>query len=88
VELRVTLHLEGHCVETAARKEFKRLMDALFDETGDAPELEARIELVRAFLDTADFPALRASDGRLAGTEPATVIIARGEDDGFLIEYE
>lgn len=87
MELRVTLHLEGHCVETAARKEFKRLMDALFDETGDAPELEARIELVRAFLDTADFPALRASDERLAGDGSVTVIIARSGGGDFSIEY-
>jgi hypothetical protein len=78
MDARVTLHLAGHCVETAARKEFKRLMDAAFDEPGDSPEQEARIELVRAFLASADFPALRASDPRLGGEVDAAVVLSRG----------
>ncbi len=84
----VRLGLVGHCVETAAKMEFKRLMDALFEEAGDTVELEARIELVRAFLEEADFPALRASDARLAGEEESTAILSRGTDGGFLIKYE
>lgn len=86
--VRLTLHLSGHCVETAARKEFKRLMDAAFDETGDNPELEARIELVRAFLASADFPALRASDPRLAGEKDAALALSRGDNGGIMLEFE
>ena len=84
----VTLHLSGHCVETAARKEFKRLMDAAFDETADNPGLEARIELVRAFLASADFPALRASDPGLAGEKDAAVALFRGDDGMIRLEFE
>lgn len=85
--VRVTLNLSGHCVETAARREFRRLMDSAFDGTGGNIELEARIELIRAFLDAADFPGLRASDPRLAGEGGATVVLSRRTDGAFSIEY-
>jgi len=81
------LRLVGHCVETAAKMEFKRLMDAAFEETGDTADLEARIELIRAFLEEADFPALRSSDPRLAGEVEAEVNIARGDDGAFSITF-
>jgi hypothetical protein len=87
VDARVILNLNGHCVETAARNEFRRLMDAIFDETGDTSGLEARIELIRAFLDTADFSALRASDTRLAGETEAAVELSRDAGGKFRMEF-
>ncbi len=87
MDARVILSLDGHCVETAARHEFKRLMDAIFDETGDTTELEARIELVRAFLESADFPTLRASDPRLSGEIKASVELSRDAGGGTRLDF-
>ncbi len=74
----VTLHLKGHCIETAAKRELKRLMDACFDGEGDISALEQSLELLTEFLSTRDFKALRSSDSRLDGTIESTVHLTRG----------
>ncbi|MBC7246195.1 MAG: hypothetical protein H5T73_00235 [Actinobacteria bacterium] len=48
-----------HCVETAARTEYDGIMRALLREGGDDEELGERLELLREFLVSADFAALR-----------------------------
>jgi len=48
-----------HCVETAARAEYDGIMRALLREGGDDEELGERLELLREFLVSADFAALR-----------------------------
>jgi hypothetical protein len=75
----VRLHIKGHCIETAAKKEFKRLMDAYFAGEDAGPDLEARIELLRDFIETGDFAALRSSDPRFSGEVEARVLLAREE---------
>ncbi len=49
----------GHCIETTASLEFNRLIEDYMDQSGEVPELEVKIELMRDFLVSADFPALR-----------------------------
>ncbi len=75
----IQLHLKGHCIETAAKNEFHRLMDDYFTSSGDRvdPFIEEKLELLREFLDESDFPGLRASDERLAGVREGTVQIVR-----------
>jgi uncharacterized protein YerC len=49
-----------HCVETLARKKHAELTQILLEnEVGDA-EMEEKLEVVRLFLETADFRKLRA----------------------------
>ncbi len=50
-----------HCVETVAKGEYERITRALLQEGGDDEALGERLELLREFLLTADFPALRRS---------------------------
>ncbi len=75
----VHLRLDGHCVETAARGEFKRLMDRFFSDCGDEPDLGERLELLREFIEISDFAALRSFDERLSGAVPCTVTVYRNE---------
>lgn len=75
----VPLNLAGHCIETAAKKEFKRLMDLCFCSPSEDPARENALELLREFIETADFPTLRASDGRLAGIGEVPCILQRND---------
>lgn len=74
---RVVIHVGGHCVETGAKRELNRLMDAYFDGEGDPADLEESIGLVREFLESADFSALRSSDERLDGSVESRVELGR-----------
>lgn len=76
----IILQCVGHCVETAARREFERLMGNYFDEKGNSENLETRIELLSNFLNTANFPALRASDPRFSGETPGPVALIKDEN--------
>lgn len=50
----------NHCIETIARKEHAGLVQELLGiEAGDA-EIEEKLEILRLFLETADFKKLRS----------------------------
>ena len=48
-----------HCIETTARQEFTRLAADCLNKGGVDTEAEANIAILRDFLETADFGALR-----------------------------
>lgn len=61
IELRPTL---SQCIQTVAKREYWRSVgEYLKAKTGDK-ELEERIELLKYFLETADFKALRSQSER------------------------
>ena len=75
-----------HCIETVARTEHEKLIrDLLRDGTCDA-HMSGRIELLRTFLETADFKALRkqSDDYLLAGKRIAFIV--RNNVNGFSYE--
>ncbi len=84
----IILHCSGHCVETAARREFETLMNEYFDGKGSL-DIEAKLDLLSLFLRTADFPALRASDPRLSGVVDSRVLLIRDADaeHGYRINF-
>jgi hypothetical protein len=48
-----------HCVETMARKEYQNLARSYLQEGKDDAGFQEKIELLRSFLETADFRKLR-----------------------------
>ena len=56
----LVLELNGQCIETTARREFKRLSGSLLESEDRMPVDEQRAELLRAFLVATDFGALRS----------------------------
>lgn len=48
-----------HCIETLARLEYQQSVSKYLRQEGVDQELEARIELLRLFLETANFRELR-----------------------------
>ena len=73
----VRLHLGGHCIERAARSEFKRLMDLFFEIDEPEEGMADAIALLGDFIEVSDFPALRSGDERLAGEIETDVYILR-----------
>ncbi len=86
MEVSVILELHGHCVETAARREYKKLMDRLLVADDSDSETEEKVALLLAFLQESDFPALRASNDILAGDAGGAARLSRGGDGSLTIE--
>jgi hypothetical protein len=49
----------SHCIETVARKEYENLARSYLQTGKSASEFEVKIELLRTFLESADFRKLR-----------------------------
>ena len=73
----VKLHIKDHCIETAAKQEFKRLMDNYFESDNGTDSIEEKIEVLREFIEKADFAKLRGSDPRLAGETESAVYLKK-----------
>ena len=81
-EVTVTLYTGVHCIETSAKNEFRRLTGLLL-ESCDEPGVTERgreLELLREFIETADFNALRSSGEHLAGIRPGKCVVAWTRD--------
>ena len=67
----------SHCIETAAREEFWNLANQYMRSGQQDIELEEKIELVKAFLESADFKKLRSDSERhlLQGKKVTFVIV-------------
>ena len=82
----VMLRADGeHCLETAARKEYERLvLSILREEEGE--EAGERLDLLREFLEKADFRSLRASsEARIKEKgEAKALVLRRGEEVGCI----
>ena len=79
----VILDLRGHCIQTSAEQEFRRLMGEFFIQ--EQEEIPEEISLLRDFLESADFSRLRGSDPRLAGEIPCRVSVARDDGGAFSV---
>ena len=55
----------AHCIETVAKRELSATLKQLLTPTQKSKELEEKLEILRLFLETADFKKLRAESERL-----------------------
>ena len=83
----VKLHLKDHCIETAAQRELKRVIDQYFSFNGDlSDEMAGRIELLQEFLMKSDFLKIRSSDERFSGILESYVILRKNKDGEIEID--
>jgi len=54
----------SHCIETTAREEFWNSVNQYMEGRQEDKKLEARIELLKAFLESMDFKKLRSQSER------------------------
>ena len=71
----IELDLGRHCIETATRRRYNRLLSEYFRGRQGDPELEARLELLQKALTDLDFPSLRAAYKELCGNTAARVVL-------------
>jgi hypothetical protein len=65
----------SHCIETTAKQEFWKSVDEYMEKQGDR-QLEERIELLKAFLESVDFRELRCeSEKHLVEGKKVTFVI-------------
>jgi len=85
----VILKTGGHCIETSAKKEFIRLTGMILESADEAvpPEMEYNLELLRDFLETADFNFLRSSDDRLSGVVEGNCMLSRDKNGVPVLEF-
>jgi hypothetical protein len=79
IELVPTLE---HCIETTAKREFARVSGEYLERGGRDRDLEERAELLRMFLESADFRELRSeSERHLVEGRKVTFVLHRGEGE-------
>lgn len=86
---RAGLKLEGHCIETAARIECRRLEYLLFDLPESDPDRQPvadRLGIIQRFLQMTDFAALRAQRPELDGRTQMKVVVWEKPDGTFALE--
>ena len=54
----------SHCIETAAKEEFWNSVNGYMESGQENKELEEKIELLKAFLESMDFKELRSQSER------------------------
>jgi len=81
--VKLSLHVENHCIETVAKNVYTRLMDDYFTTDDVEGVLEEKIDLLRDFLEKSDFKKLRSSDPRLSGEVASEVVLTRDKKGGI-----
>lgn len=79
----VVLHLVDHCIQTEALRALKHRQAMLLDDDAEQVDEErtiAELEMLKEFLESQDFPHLRASDPDLAGGRDVWVRVFRRRD--------
>ena len=71
----------NHCIETTAREAFWNSVNQYMESGHEDKELEGRIELLKAFLESMDFKKLRSQSERyLIEGQKVKFVICRKED--------
>jgi hypothetical protein len=73
----IQLVVEEHCIESEAKRVFNQLVNYLLKE--DDQEKEEKLELLRRFLETANFNELRKKG--LDGRERKRVVLRMKDDE-------
>lgn len=88
-EISVELHTGSHCIESAAKNEFRKITGMLLenDDESSSQFLEQQLELLREFITESDFNFLRRSDRVLSGEIPGVCVIKRNMSGLAEIKY-
>ena len=74
--LEIELDLRTHCIETAAKRLYNRLLSEYFRSKGAETESEEKLALLQKALSAFNFPSLRSAYAELAGNSSARIVLA------------
>ena len=80
-EISVELHTGLHCIESAAKNEFRKITGILLDNDDESSSeyLEQQLELLREFIAESDFNSLRACSTVFSGEVPGVCLLKRNK---------
>jgi hypothetical protein len=78
--VQILLDLTDHCIQTAAKHEYERVLATLLADAPQDEATEERLALLTEFLETADFRALRADHAELRDGSGEIVRLGRTPD--------
>ena len=78
------------CIETITKKEYEKVLSALLKAPDEDPELAEELELLRIFLETADFGELRSRSDEflLAGRRVEFSLRSKEDAPGYALEMK
>jgi len=78
----------SHCIETVAKREYERVLSILLKGDREDRQLEEELELLRLFLESADFGQLRglSEDALLAGRRVEFILKSIDSLPGYEVE--
>lgn len=83
------LDLSRHCIETEIRRLYNRSISLYLKLKKEDPLLEADIELLKAALESLDFPGLRSGYGELACNPGNSVVeLVAGANGGVVVRID
>ena len=83
------LDLSKHCIETEIRRLYNRSVSRYIKLKKEDPLLEADIELLKAALESLDFPGLRSGYAELAGNQGNSVVeLASNTRGGVVVRID
>ena len=71
----IELDLSHHCIETAIKRAYNRMLSEYFSVKGGNVELEDQLALLQQALTTFDFSSLRAAHKELAGKNDSRITL-------------
>ncbi len=89
IEIRLEPSL-ADCIETIAKREYERVLGILLKEDREDRQLEEELELLRVFLESADFGQLRSlsEDLLLDGRRVEFIVRSTDKPPGYEIEVK
>ncbi|MGE0087417.1 MAG: hypothetical protein AB7S75_23665 [Desulfococcaceae bacterium] len=69
------MDLRSHCIETAAKRFYNRLLSEYFRSKGGDAESEGKLALLQSAMTCLDFSCLRAGYKELAGNSDALIVL-------------
>ena len=86
--LEVDLDLRKHCIETATKRSYNRLLSEYFRSKEGDSESEKKLALLQKALSRFDFSSLRAVHKELAGKSGARIVLTDngGKPPGIIID--
>lgn len=88
MDIRISLDLKEHCIETEAKAVFRNMVSRYMESDAIDHEIEGKIELLREFIEKSDFKAMRSGDRKLAGGMDIKVILSRNAEGHIVMDYE
>lgn len=83
--MNITFDLCRHCIETEAKRLYNRFVSQYFKSQTGRQEIEKKIEILKFFLEKADFARIRNTFPELSGNCDADITLTVNKENQIII---